>query len=339
MSRNWKGKKAIDTRLVPPWSWVSLVGAVAGVLKSRSVKCDFTDVAGMSGYAFIVNIHPGLCPSGPTAFDWMMLQEGIRTLGLDTEVVMAEHDEHTDDEELCTELFEKVREEIDAGRCCVVWGATDVPEFAIAYGYRDDSYLVRSYRSARHRDGQEWKEGLGPGDSPEEPVRYDKLNAPGCLAAVFFGDRVESEQVRADRQAIARAVQLLGDRHVCFDPSYFHGAGAFGKWAEVLEAGEAGPSGNAYNVVCWWEMQMLASGFCLRLAKRRPEAGEKLKQAGDLFRESFEDLEWLKGKFPFPMGGGPVDEGAAKEAARLLRECRRLNQDAAGALEQALALM
>ncbi|OYD16709.1 hypothetical protein CH330_02065 [candidate division WOR-3 bacterium JGI_Cruoil_03_51_56] len=337
MSRNWKGENSAGVKLVPPWSWVSYVGSVTSVLKSRGLDCDFTDVAGMSGYAFVVNIHDKLCPSGPTAFDWTMLEEGTQALGMETEILMVAHEGGTNEEELISELFERVRHEIDKGRCCVVWGATSTPEFSIVHGYRDNSYLVRSRRSQQGKTEREWKRPLGEDEFPEEPVRYDRLQAPGWLGAVFFGDRIEKGQSRAERKAVARAVQLLRDQHACFDPDYAHGTNAFEVWAELIEAGKAEVFGNAYNVHCYWEMQMLASGFCRRLAKRYPKAALALDNAAEWFWRSSLNLERLKKMFPLPKGD-TSDRISAKPAARLLRECKGLNEQAVRFLQKALAL-
>ncbi|MBM3316200.1 hypothetical protein FJY71_10285, partial [candidate division WOR-3 bacterium] len=112
MSREWTGANAVRAKLGPPATWVSFVGAAASVLRSRGTTCDLTDVAGMSGYAFVVNVHPELCPSGPTAFDWGVLVEGLTALGLEVELAAQTHDDETDDPELMADLFERVRQEI-----------------------------------------------------------------------------------------------------------------------------------------------------------------------------------------------------------------------------------
>ncbi len=339
MSRCRQDENVVDARLVPPWSWVSYVGSVAGVLRSRRLSCDFTDVAGMSGYAFVVNVHEKLCPSGPTGFDWTMLEEGTQALGIETEILTVEHDKTTNHEELVSDLFERVRQEIDAGRCCVVWGATSAPEFGIVYGYRASSYLVRSFRSLDPGVERQQGKPLGPDESPEEPVQYDKLTAPGCLGAVFFGDTIETDRFRAEWQAVARGAQLLRARHSCFDPDYAHGVGAFTVWAESFEAGRAEPFGNTYNTHCYWEMQLLASEFCKRLGKRHRRCGKELDDAARQFGRSAGNLERLKQMFPLPGGGDISNRKNASEAAELLRQCKELNERAAGSLEKALGLV
>ncbi|MGQ9577727.1 MAG: hypothetical protein ACUVWQ_03810 [Candidatus Aminicenantales bacterium] len=334
MSDNWSGEKVVDVRLTPPCSWVSYVGAVTSVLQARGIKCDFTDVAGMSGYAFVVNVDPELLPTGPVAFDWEMLIEGTQALGIEVELVAVER--NADDKELEIELFERVRSEIDAGRCCVVWGAGEAPEFVIVYGYRGDSYLVRSSRSCRVWDEER---ALGPEEETEESVRYDNLKAPWRLAAFFFGERIKPDVELQERQAISRGVKLLRGQHACFDSGYFYGASAFRSWSDILERKHADPVGNAFNLMCYWELQMFAAGFCYRLAKKRERAAKALIETATFFQCSRQNLEILKEKLPRQVERGFDEWITASNAIRLLKECSSLNEQAAAGLERALGLM
>ena len=343
MTRKPAGEKVVDTGIVPPAAWVSYVGCVGSVLQARGVRADRADVAGMSGYAFLVIVADRLCPSGPTGFDWMMLQPGTEALGIETEIVTIEYGGSAPagkvDRALAAELFERVRQEVDEGRPCVLWGATDVPEFGIVYGYRDDGYLVRSYRSVAAAGGSGRGRALGPRDIPEEPVKLNALKAPGCLAGVFFGDRFEPARDRAERDALARAVQLLRGRHTCFSADTAHGPAAFEEWAKRLGKGDVDPLGNAYTAACWQEMQGCAAEFCTRLVPRHRPVAASLESAAAEFSSSAQKLGWLTEKFPFPQGGDLKDRTATGGAAERLRACAVHNDRAAAALEQALAQM
>ena len=329
-------EKAANVKLMPPGTWASYVGAAASVLMSRKVKCDNADVAGMSGYAFLVNVHPGLCPSGPTAFDWEMLVEGTAALGIGVQLFTTPR-RPEDDARLAAELFERVRAEVDAGRCCVVWGAAGTPEFAVAYGYKGDSYLVRSYRTCR----KGCTKPVGPTEMLEDPVPFDKLESPGCFGLFLFEEAVKTDGERADRNAVTRAAWLLRDRHPCLDPSCSHGARAFRAWADALEKSSADvdPFGNAYNVKVYQELQEFGGEFCKRLAKRRKSAGKHLDEASVALTESAKNLGEVGGLFPFPEGKGLGEPARARKAAWLLRECAELNTVAASALELALGMM
>ncbi len=61
--------------------WISWVAATTACLKALGVACDAADVAGHSGYAFLLNICEGVGPCGPTNFDMGRLLGGVRSLG------------------------------------------------------------------------------------------------------------------------------------------------------------------------------------------------------------------------------------------------------------------
>ncbi len=331
--------RSLNLKLIPPGTWVSWVSAVSSVLKSRKVKRSLADVAGMSGYAFVVNVHPELCPSGPTVFDWEMLVHGTSALGLGVELVSAPRNKEND-ARLMRELFDRVKEEIDAGRCCIVWGAACAPEFGVVYGYTSDSYLVRTFATCRAL-GAKAAKGVGPQESPEPAVRFDKLEAPGSLSVFLFGDPVKTVRDKAERDALTRAAQLLRDRHPCLAPGYSHGAAGFKLWADALDksAAKVNPFGNAYNTLGYQELQQLGGDFLAGLSKRHKKAAKPLAQAAQALVKSARNLEAVTRLFPFPEGKGLDDKGKTREAAGLLRECATLNEAAAAALERALGLM
>jgi hypothetical protein len=285
---------------------VSFVAAVTAALRSLKVKCDRVDVAGASGYAFVVNVHPDLGAIGPTAFDWEMLADGIRLLGIDVQLVTATRSP-ADDERLRSELFEKVREEIDAGRPCVVWGAAGETEFGLVAGYMGEGLVVRSPHG-KDRD-------LGRAE----------LNPVACFGLVTFGARHKPDPEHDDRQALTRAVQLLSDRHPCYLPGYHHGAAAFNAWACTLEqrASVVSAGGHAHNGECYSELQGLAAEYCQRLGHRHKAANAPLTEAAGAFGESAKRLAAI----------------SRQPSAAELRECGRLNAAALAALQRAIGLV
>ncbi len=322
--------KTVNVRLQPPWSWVSLVGCCTSVLRARGVKCDFTDVAGMSGYAFVVNVDERLSPAAVTSFDWLTLQSGLQALGLETEIVFTEAG--ADARGPLEELFERVKQEVDAGRCCVVWGAAGSPEFAVVYGYDEAGYIVRSARSV---DWRKTDRTLGPAQEREQPVPYDRLPGSGKLGAVFFGNKVETVSARAGAQALVRAAGLLSGRHAAFWPGFAHGPDAFDTWAGALQGGDYEPTGNAYNLACYWELQMLAAGFLARLARMTSGASKELAAAAMELERSRKNLEQLKQTLTPGAAWGTDD---VEPAAELLTACGQANRAALAAIENALAL-
>src|SRR3954447_5412258 len=126
-------RKVVDAQF--PCCWLSWVGATRGCLNALGVECDNADVAGQSGYAFRIQVHDQLCPSGPTMLPWDSLLIGVRRLGRST-LVYTGNECHSGDwknartREQSAAAFALARREIDAGRPCVIWGAY-IPECAV----------------------------------------------------------------------------------------------------------------------------------------------------------------------------------------------------------------
>jgi hypothetical protein len=54
-----------NCRWVP--RWVAHLGAVKGCLNYLGIEMSDAWLYGGTGHAFVLNVHEGLCPSGPTA--------------------------------------------------------------------------------------------------------------------------------------------------------------------------------------------------------------------------------------------------------------------------------
>ena len=297
-------------------------------LRALGVDCDQTDVAGFSGYAFHIGIHPQLCPSGPTVLDWAGLEPGIRALGRTT-IQFSSFECHTSESRSdrtrahCRAAFDLVRREIEAGRPCVLWG-TYVPEFGAVSGIDGDRYLVKSFRGAMGMD--------------EPPLPFDGVEAPGGPYALGFPTPTDYPPNRKDRPALSRAIAHSQDP-IGWEP-YHHGLPAYDAWIAGLESGQAIQFGNAYNAACYAEARGHASEFLLRMAKRNPKATRSLAAAGSSFGTVAEALTGVTEIFPFrgPQEQGAVDDREAiQRASVLLRRAREAEHAAVESLHAAMA--
>ena len=56
----------------PTPGWLTWIGATTSCLRALGCECDAVDVAGMTGYAFILNIPNTVGVWGPTGFPWCL---------------------------------------------------------------------------------------------------------------------------------------------------------------------------------------------------------------------------------------------------------------------------
>ena len=309
-------------------AWLTWVGAVTTCLKALGCNVDTTDVAGRSGYAFVMTVHEELCPSGPTVFDWGTLMFGANLLGRTALCFQSAdcHDEHSKNERTighCRTVYELARSEIEAGRPCVIWGAY-IPEFAVVYGIEDDKYLVKSYR-----------EVLG---EEQPPLAFDDLNAPGGPYVLAFpGVSGCADLGNVDELTLARGVRHLTGRS--WHAKYSMGLKAYGAWIRALEdesIWENGESrfGNAYNAQCWWEAKHFAHHFTERVAERNEKLAKPLTLAAKAYEETAEAMARLAQLFPFPPGEQVLDGAVRAEAILALSAAEAAERKAVAALEE-----
>jgi DNA-binding transcriptional ArsR family regulator len=298
--------------------WISYLGAVSGVLKSLGKDRDLVDVGGYTGYAFVSNVAKGkTCPSGPTALQcWPAILRATGVLGYkvrsfeDNRSFPQGRPLGAEDVERARRTFAVVKREVDRDRPVVLWGL-DIPEYGIVKGYRGDAYLVSTYRRL-----------LG---KPDDPIRYDALEAPGCLHVVSFWEEAPAITARDDREALRRAIKMAEGDSVA-PRGYVAGPAAFDEWAGVLEAGAPETllyQGNAYVAQCLHEAKGLAAAFLRRLAKRYAGRlhADPLMEAAREYAASEGLLKQFAGIFPFALEGTMPLESRTN-GARLLRAVR-----------------
>lgn len=312
-------------------SWLSWVGATTTCLNYLGVECDMVGVAGYTSYAFVMCIHDELCPSGPTMFDWGILELGVNLVGRTT-VVYQTHDCHfsltesgsgTRSERTrahCRRANELVRRELEAGRPCVLWGAY-VPEFAVAVGMdAEGRYLVKSIR--------------GHCGADEPPVACDQLEAPGGMYVMAFPDETGCELVKhhRDHWALGQALKQLFGRPT--QPQYAFGLAAYERWINALESGSADPQGNAYNAQCWAEARRLAAAFLIRISERDEQIGDSLRCYAMQYTAVAEALVEVAQLFPFPPPEAELDAGAVEQAITQLRHAAQVEAEAAAGIDK-----
>jgi len=298
----------MDVQYKPAWiTWVTSVG---GCLNALGVECDLVDVAGYSGYAFHLGIHPELCPSGPTVLDWDALNGGVRALGRST-LAFISGECHTGDSindrtrAHCRYAFEIAKREIRQGRPCVIWGAY-VPEFAICVGIEGDSYIVRSFKGNIGED--------------QPPIKYDEIDAPGGPFTLAFPTPTAFKPLARDRDAVINALKFF---NFAYYP-YQYGDAGYDLWIDALKAKRAVSFGNAYNAQCYAEGRSFAHEFVKRLAGRNEFASKELGKSAKKYGKAADAMAKVAKLFPFPAEGGKKidDEKIIDEAVELLKTAR-----------------
>lgn len=306
-------------------AWLTWVASTTTCLKALGVPCDLADVAGMSGYAFMLAVHQELCASGPTMHNWGLLEGGVCLLGRSV-VSYKAWDCHTPEvasdatRAHCRVAYDLVEHEIRAGRPCVLWGAY-VPEFGVVVGVEDGHYLVKTCFGAIGR--------------PEPPIPWDGVNAPGgpYVLALPTPTSQSWKPQQADRYAVGLALQLLHAQSP--QREYSYGLEAYGRWIEALQANRATPFGNSYNAQCYHEGRVFARDFLLRVSARNPQVGA-LARAAEAYTQAAQAMAGVARLFPFPYEAEAIPEADRHAAEEHLSAACAAETQAAAALAEAV---
>lgn len=334
----------------------SYLGAMAGLLQAMGKSIDTIDVGGYSGFAFLMKTTEGWIDPGSPSFHsgnvkqtpttvlhlWSDFRTGTESLGVRLECFWEPEQfaywnetRQAENERRAHQLFERVKQEINADRPVIVWGLV-VSEYGLVNGYTEDSYLVSTFR---HLIGQ-----------PETPVRYDQLQAKGGLEAIFIGEERAMAGEAEDRLALTRAIQMAEGspyrfafetpRHPIREHQrYVTGLAAYDEWARVLEA--YAPETIYYEYLsyiaaCVSEQKQVAGQFLRRFAERYPDRphAEALWRAASAYDAAGAELRQVMTLFPFPEGG-VLSAERCMQAAAYLRAAKPHEQRALEYMRQA----
>lgn len=296
-------------------SWVSHQGCLLGCLEYLGSDISPGWLYGGDGHAFALNLHPELCPSGPTAWRHEVVSKLARNVGVAIWELAAEH-QAPEGPARQRMLWGFVRGCLDLGIPCLGW-ALDVPEWYVVFGYDEVGYY---YSGAGHADGG--------GPVPWDQVPWGWTHLAAVLPCAALPDE---EIVRA---ALRFALDSAGGAHAF--PEFHTGPAAFVAWAAALENGTASRHGHLYNALCWGECRARAVEFLTAArAKLDGLADEAFDAAIREYRATAEALGRAGASEPFR----PDFEERLKspEQAALVRSAAGSEQRALEAVTAALA--
>jgi len=240
--------------------WVTHLGCIKGCLNHLGIEMTDAWLFGGTGHAFVINVHEGVCPSGPTAWNTGSIFELGRHLGYRTDGFFASKDQ-PDFAEKQEAAWNQVRQAIDGGIPCYGW-ELEIPEFYVVYGYDDVGYYFS-----------------GPGcDSGKGPKPWQELADTGIGVLEMYS--VQPGEAASDRetvkQALVFALRVAGNPSDWIFEGYRAGLAGYDNWIGALEAGTASDMGTRYNAGLWLECRRNAVGFLKEARERLPGAADTL---------------------------------------------------------------
>jgi len=268
-------------------SFVSPLGAIAGILRYLKDVRPYYHLMGLSGFAFRINISDRACPSSPCAFHWdHFLSRAMMMLGYECDIVQAFSTSFRFQERL-DEAHSLIRRSIDANLPLIGW-ELDLPEFGIIRGYDDD-------RGTYFIDGVLSEEG-------EQTLPYDKLGR-GETESLFVlapGRRFETDDLVCAKRALEYAV-FHHRLEAPISKLYETGPAAYGKWMDALRRRDIDPFGNSYNARVVLDARVAGVTYLQHVATLFPvEDAAWIVDAASHFEQVADAFMLFSGLFAFP---------------------------------------
>jgi hypothetical protein len=293
------------------WSpcWVSHLGCIKGCLNFLNLPVTGAWLYGATGHAFVMNVTPDICPSGPTDWNTEMITKLGENIGYRSRIVSGwkgnENLRH-----LQETAWEHTRSSIDNMIPCIGW-EMDLPEYYIIYGYDDAGYYI---------SGPGCDDGKGP-----VPWKNPGTSEIGVLEiqSLVLEEAAEDEKTVYD--SLSYALEYACHPDSWTNPTSSGGLSAYDTWIESLEIGIASGFGLAYNSVVWLECRKHAAGFLHEAKNRlnRTDLNGVFEKAVKSYDVVSENLSLVTGTYPFSqsidMKPVKTDAGSRRAAEALRR--------------------
>ncbi len=263
--------------------WASHVGCLKGCLDYLGCEVSDAWLFGATGHAFVLNIAPGLCPSGPTDWDTSGFVRLGRNLGYRVESVDVYCPNESDRRDAQERAWDHVRHRIDEGLPCYGW-ELDIPEYYVIFGYDKTGYYV---------SGPNCDEGAGP-----IPWRNLGTSQIGVVLVASVRPAEPATPRQTVRDALSYALDIGHNRVKWTDRA--GGLDGYAAWMEAMEAGTAGRFGLGYNAAVWAESRKFAVLF-LREALQRLDANLRpmFERAISEYEKVAQSLRTVSDAYPF----------------------------------------
>ena len=291
-----EGEKKLPTRELAGlrWKpmWISHVGCVKPCLDYLGMDVSVPWLFGATGYAFMLNVHEGLCPSGWHVADFAgeFFRLG-RNVGF-TVVQLGEKPGVQEDlRAKQTRAWEGTRKAIDAASPCYGYDL-EIGDYYIVYGYDDTGYYYSGPRC----------------DAGKGPLPWQDLGATGQVKVMIMNvvkPTRPADDVKTIKDALEFAVKYAKGGA---EPNKLYVAGLRGydQWIHSLESGKADGYGTAHNAVCYAECRRFAVEFLKEARERLRKTSAWDAGLDSLFDEAIgryetvaQNLQKVADTFPF----------------------------------------
>ncbi|MBN1649225.1 MAG: helix-turn-helix transcriptional regulator [Spirochaetales bacterium] len=235
----------------------TLLGCMKGAADYFDLDLSVPMLFGLSGHAFLVNIHDELCPSGPYAWNKEGFFNNLRNLGIDigpTWFLGKDSDQR--------ERQKAEQDVIDALNNGSL-GILEFLEYQLVGGYDEDGFVFlapwnwESGVEQKRLTFSSWKEC------------YDREGFAGFMIA--GKGKVNGDFTAMLKQSLGLGLEFLREPEKYQCPKYSIGYRAWDNWIENVREGRATGQGNRWNGMVWMECRTQGAAFFAEAAEMLEE--------------------------------------------------------------------
>ena len=276
-------KKLDKLKWVP--RWVSHIGCLKGCLNFLKMPVSDAWLYGGTGHAFVLNIAPNVCPSGPTGWNTETFIKLGENIGYTFNTICGWKG-NEDIRHLQERAWDLVKDAINRNVPCYGW-EMDIPEFYVIYGYDERGYFISGPNSDEGKGSISWR-NLGTSEIGVVEVRSVRLTKP-------------ASDKKTVKDALTYSLEYARKPERWTDPKSKGGLEGYDAWITSIEKGTAIHFGLAYNAAVWAECRKFAVGFLKEVQKRFDDSllNPILEKAIAHFSTVSANLELASNAYPF----------------------------------------
>ena len=292
----------------PPLN-TTMMGVLKAVADYYGLALDEATIYGLSGHAFLINIHTQLCPSGPYCWKRENAEPLIQNMGLLMTDLGFFGTEAGDDERAAIER--KLRGALDSGIPCSLMNL--------------ENQIIDGYDSTGFFCAQPW--------APDNKFPPDRLTFGSWKE---FGEQfhvnfyVIEKVAPADREkavlaSLDYAVDMWKNPEKHSSEAYGVGPKAYDNWIKAVP-GFGASHGNWWNAIVWSECRRMAASYIAAIGAENRNVADLCAQLGSDYLKLAENL-----------GEASNKKMDSEEKISLLKETKYLESDAIDKMEKLAA--
>ena len=291
----------------------TLMGCLKGASDFFDMDLTPAMLFGLSGHAFLINIHDELCPSGPYVWKKEAFRKCVSNIGIEFARDFEFQRDASIEERKEAEKY--LKDNLNGGRL----GILNFMEHQLFSGYDEDGFQFLMPWDCK-------------ADSETRRLTYSTwtecLEGAGWVGfSVIRKGEMKHDLLEMTKDAISLGLDFFRNSEKHQYEKYRIGYGAYESWIESIKQGRGTSHGHWWNGMVWAECRRFAAAFFTEL--------EEMLDEGEAKKVSIE-LAGLYGRMSEHLAQIKEKELGEDEKIRLLGEVLELEQQAEPRMEQLL---